>query len=153
MRDSSNDDVAGDHDRTPPGLPTGRQLPIELILIRQLADLIPTAMFLADPEGRLLYYNEPAASLAEVPFDDIGHCRIDRCMPTFVPTDSNGCRIADNAVPLLVALRAGQPIHQQLSVRTREGTSRSVAVTALPITALGGTRLGAVAICWETDPT
>ncbi|MGH9008771.1 MAG: hypothetical protein ACRDYF_02875, partial [Acidimicrobiia bacterium] len=101
----------------------------------------------------LLYCNEPAANSAEVPFGDVGHCRIDACMPTFIPTDSSGRRIADDGIPLLAALRAGRPVHQQLSVRTHDGTRRLLAVTALPISESGGTHLGAVAICWERDPT
>jgi len=137
--------------RTPHHL-AGRPLPVELILMRQLADLVPTAMFLADSEGQLLYYNETGASLAGMLFEETRHCRIDACVSTYLPTDASGRRIPDDGIPLLAALRTGRPVHQQLSVRTRDGRSRTLGVTALPITESGGNRLGAVAICWDIDP-
>lgn len=109
------------------------------------------AIFLSDPEGRLLYYNEAGAYFAGLPFDEAGDCRIDACMSTFVPTDSGGRRIPDDGIPLFEALRARRPVHQRLSVRLRDGASSRIAITALPIAGQEGTQLGAVAICWADD--
>ena len=36
---------------------------IELILMRELASYLAMAIFVVDPEGELLYYNEPAERL------------------------------------------------------------------------------------------
>ena len=36
------------------------QQPVELILLKQVAGYLATPMFLVDPDGNLLFYNEPA---------------------------------------------------------------------------------------------
>lgn len=141
----------GDQVGTPPQEGIRGQQPLELILVRQLAERMPVAIFVSDPEGRLLYYNEPGAELAGIPFEETDDCRLEACMSSFAPTDSGGLRIPDDAIPLLVALRTQRPVHQRLSIRLRDGAARQLAVTALPIPGQAGTALGALAICWPAD--
>ena len=49
------------------------QKPIELILARQLATTLAMATFLVDPDGTLVFYNEPAERLLGLRFE-IGGC-------------------------------------------------------------------------------
>ena len=44
------------------------QQPLELILARQFADSLTMAVFLVDPEGNLLFYNEAAEDILGIRF-------------------------------------------------------------------------------------
>jgi PAS domain-containing protein len=46
--------------------------PIELILMRELADHLATPIFVVEPNGDLLFYNEPAEKLLGTRFDETG---------------------------------------------------------------------------------
>ena len=48
------------------------QKAVELILMRQLASCLAVPVFLVDPEGTLLYYNEPAERLLGRRYDETG---------------------------------------------------------------------------------
>ena len=45
---------------------------IEVILSRQLADSLSTAVFIVDPEGNLIFYNEPAEDLLGLRYEETG---------------------------------------------------------------------------------
>jgi hypothetical protein len=49
--------------------------PIQIILTRQLAGYLSVPLFLVDPKGDLLFYNEPAEALLGRRFDETGLCR------------------------------------------------------------------------------
>ncbi len=46
--------------------------PIQIILTRQLAAYLSVPLFLVDPEGNLLFYNEPAEAILGRRFDETG---------------------------------------------------------------------------------
>ena len=48
------------------------QLPIELILVRQLADGLAVPTFVVDAAGDLVFVNEAAAGLLGLRFDEVG---------------------------------------------------------------------------------
>ena len=47
-------------------------LPIQIILIRQLAGYLSVPLFLVDPKGDLLFYNEPAEAILGQRFEETG---------------------------------------------------------------------------------
>ena len=47
-------------------------LPIQIILTRQLAGYLSVPLFLVDPKGDLLFYNEPAEAILGRRFDETG---------------------------------------------------------------------------------
>ena len=47
-------------------------LPIQIILIRQLAGYLSVPLFLVDPKGDLLFYNEPAEAILGRRFEETG---------------------------------------------------------------------------------
>ena len=53
-------------------------LPIELILMRQLASHLRVPIFLVDGQGTLLFYNEPAEALLGRRFDEAGEMKMAR---------------------------------------------------------------------------
>ena len=129
------------------------QKAVELILMRQLASYLAVPIFLVDPEGNLLYYNEPAERLLGRRYDETGELPVTEWSTVFTPTTPDGRRLPPEEVPLAVALQKWHPAHRRLVIRGLDGVARRIAVTALPLEGQGGRRLGAVAIFWEERPT
>ncbi len=128
-----------------------QQQSIEVILMRQLASYLVMPMFLADPIGNLLFYNEPAEALLGRRFDEIGPMGLEVWSTIFKPTDDNGAPIPPDEVPLVVALQHRRPAHSTLYITGLDGVSRRLEVTAFPLVGQGGRHLGAVAMFWEID--
>jgi len=51
--------------------------PIQLILARQLASGMATAIMLFDAQGNLVFYNEPAEPILNTRFDETGEIKVD----------------------------------------------------------------------------
>ncbi len=126
-----------------------QQQSIEVILMRQLAGYLVMPMFLADPIGNLLFYNEPAEALLGRRFDEIGPMGLEVWSTIFKPTDDNGAPIPPDEVPLVVALQHRRPVHSTLRITGLDGVSRRLEVTAFPLVGQGNRHLGAVAMFWE----
>jgi len=132
-----------DHEGTQAG-----QLPIELILLRQVASYLDLPVFLVDTEGRLVYFNEPAEPLLGLRFDEVGELSMVDWLAAFRPADVDGGALATDAVPLVVALREARACHAVLTISGLDGVRRAIATTAVPIRGQGGL-LGAVALFWS----
>ncbi len=126
------------------------QREIELILIRQLADYLATPMFVVDPRGDLIFYNEPAEKLLGRPFDET-RLTFDEWSVVFDPQRPDGTEVPPDGLPLARALRNHLPAHDALGIVGLDGETRLIEVTALPLEGQGGRHLGAVAIFWTVD--
>src|SRR6476646_10754598 len=73
--------------------------PIEIILLRELADHLSTAIFVVDPEGALVYYNEPAEGLLGRRFDETGSLSLQEWSTMFKPTNSRGAPLPTEKQP------------------------------------------------------
>ena len=133
-----------DHQDTSAG-----QLPIELILLRQVASYLDLPVFLVDAEGRLVYFNEPAEPLLGLRFDEVGELSMVDWLAAFRPADVDGGTLATDAVPLVVALREARASHAVLTISGLDGVLRAIATTSVPIRGQGGLLLGAVALFWS----
>jgi PAS domain-containing protein len=131
-----------------PNAPTS-QLPIELILLRQVASYLDLPVFLIDAEGDLVYFNEPAEPLLGLRFDEVGELSITAWLARFRPGDESGRVLAEEAVPLVVALREARAVHARLTIAGLDGVRRSIETTSVPLRGQGGDLLGAVAMFWS----
>ena len=61
--------------------------PIQLILIRQLAGYLSVPLFLVDPKGSLLFYNEPAEVILGRRFEETGAMSAEEWSAAFTPLD------------------------------------------------------------------
>lgn len=126
------------------------QEPIELILMRELADLLATPIFVVDGVGDLVFYNEPAEGLLGRRFEETGPMTADEWSTTFGPFSTDGGEPMPPAeLPLVVALREGKASHETFDIRGLDGTSRHVAATAIPLLDSNGDLVGAAALFWE----
>ena len=77
------------------------QKAVELILMRQLASYLAVPIFLVDPEGNLLYYNEPAERLLGRRYDETGEMPLAEWSTVFTPTAEDGSPLRPEELPLV----------------------------------------------------
>ena len=124
---------------------------VELILMKQVASYLAMPVFLVDPDGNLLYYNEPAEEILGKRFDETGEMSVEEWGSTFSPTDEAGEPLALEALPLVAVMLHRRPAHGSFWIRGLDGAARHIAVTAFPLVGQAGSDLGSVAIFWEDD--
>jgi PAS domain-containing protein len=123
--------------------------PIQLILMRQLAGYLSVPVFLVDPNGNLLFYNEQAEIILGRRFDETGKMSAEEWSAAFMPLDDASQPIAPQDLPLRITLAMQLPAYRRLYLRGLDGVLRHVEVASIPIAGLQGDFLGAVAFFWE----
>ena len=124
-------------------------LPIQIILIRQLAGYLGVPLFLADPNGDLLYYNEPAETIVGLRFEETGAIPAQTWTSMFQQTDEQGQAIPREELPLMLALATRRPAYKRFYIHGMNGVRRHIEVAAIPIVGLQGEFLGATSLFWE----
>jgi PAS domain-containing protein len=122
---------------------------IEIILTRELAGYLAMAIFVVDPAGSLIFYNEPAEALLGTRFEETGPMEMEDWAYVFDPRDQDGAPLEPESLPHVITLREGRPTHGLVSIRGLDGNRRHLEVTAIPLIGLGGRLPGAAAIFWE----
>jgi len=123
------------------------QKPLELILARNLMFALSTPAFLVDEGGVLVFYNEAAGTLLGRRFEELGTVGPDEWGSMFGPFDASGAPIPYDDLPLVQAVRNGRPAHAEFAIRSTDGVSHSVEVSAFPILTAHGSQ-GAIAVFW-----
>jgi PAS domain-containing protein len=126
-------------------------LPIQIILTRQLAGYLSVPLFLVDPQGDLLFYNEPAEAILGRRFEETGPMPAAVWSSVFTPVDDQGQPIAPADLPLMRTLTRQRPAYRRFFIQGLNGKRRQIEVTAVPIQGLQGEFLGAAALFWEID--
>lgn len=124
-------------------------LPIQIILMRQLAGYLSVPVFLVDPKGDLLFYNEPAEAILGRRFEETGAMPAEVWASAFTPVDDQGQPVPPEDLPLMVALTRQRPAYKRFHIRGINGVRRQIEVAAIPILGLKGEFLGAAALFWE----
>lgn len=147
--DSSQRPVPG----APPGLAGGRPRrpghPVEVVLLRRLADRLLMPIIAQDAGGRLLFYNRAAEPLIGRPFAELGPVELREWYDAFQPTDEDGSTIKMEDHPLNVARLRQQPSHRRLFFQGLDGVGHQIEGAAFPLLGQCNRHLGAVAIFWE----
>ena len=125
------------------------QYDVELIVLRQVASYLAMPIFVVDPEGTLLYYNEAAEDILGRRYDETGEMRAEEWGSIFTPTAVDGTPIAPEDLALSIAVRHRRPAHETINITGLDGVARRIEVTALPLDGQSGRELGSVAIFWE----
>jgi PAS domain-containing protein len=133
----------------PDKVPIVTQRPLELILARNLMSALSTPAFLVDEGGLLVFYNEAAGILLGKRFEELGTVGPDEWGTMFGPFGEDGEPIPYDELPLVRAVRGGRPAHAELSIRSTDGATHEVEVSAFPILTAHGSQ-GAIAVFWPT---
>jgi len=126
------------------------QHPVEIILARGFMSNLSTPAFLVDSVGTLVFFNEAAAVLLGMEFDEAGPMAPEEWGTEFEPTAPDGRPLPVDELPLSIALTKGRPAHDRLRIRSSKGDLRTIEVAAFPIVGRDG-QTGAMAIFWD-DP-
>jgi PAS domain-containing protein len=126
-------------------------LPIQIILIRQLAGYLGIPLFLVDTKGDLLFYNEPAEVILGRRFEETGAMPAKIWSSIFTPVDEQGQPIPPENLPLMMALATQRPAHKRFSIHGMDGVRRHIDVVSIPIIGLQGEFVGAAALFWEVQ--
>jgi PAS domain-containing protein len=124
--------------------------PIELILVRHLAGSLAIPLFLVDPDGTMVFYNEAAEGVLGRRYDEAGEMSFEEWTTVFAVRDEAGQPLDIDQLPLVRALRARRPAHHRFAITGLDGKPRSLEVSAFPLEAEGARMLGAVALFWES---
>lgn len=126
-------------------------LPIQIILMRQLAGYLSVPIFLVDPQGGLLFYNEPAEAILGQRFEETGAMPAKVWSAAFTPVDDAGKPVAPEDLPLMISLAKRRPASKRFHIKGMDGVARHIDVVSMPIVGLQGEFVGAVALFWEAD--
>lgn len=135
----------------PPQPPPMAQKDIELILMRQLASCLATPVFLVDPKGGLVFYNEHAEQILGKRYEETGPMPVEVWSAMFHPMDDEDHELAASELPLVVALREHRPAHRDFWIRGMDGVRRCIQVTAFPLIGQSMQLIGAVAMFAEVS--
>lgn len=106
-------------------------------------------MFVVDPTGILVFFNEPAERVLGRSFAETGPLSPEEWGRMFSPVDEDGKPIPLDVLPLTKTLRDLEPGHLEFTITGLDDAQRKIAVTAFPLFARANEFVGAVAIFWE----
>lgn len=125
------------------------QLPVEIILLRQLVSYLTMPIWMMDAEGNVIYYNEPAERLLGVQFDHAGPIHAEQLAEMFRTTDLDGRPLPDKEMPVVAALVERSPVHGKIRFCGLDGVWHDVEISAIPVEGQGSRFLGVCATFWE----
>jgi PAS domain-containing protein len=124
---------------------------IEIILHRQLADCMSIPVFITDPNGNLIFYNEASEDILGKRFEDTGEMPVELWSTQFKPLDEAGELLPPEQLPLVKTLKDKHPYHKIFHIESLQGINQKISVTSYPIMSRTGQMLGAVAIFWKLN--
>ena len=106
-----------------------------LILARNFAARLATAVFLVDAEGSVIFFNEAAERLLGQRFIEGHGMSADEYGKLFEPSDDEGNPIPIIETPVGIAFARKEPGHARLRIRGADGITRPIEATAFPLLA------------------
>jgi|SRR5262245_30548129 PAS domain-containing protein len=128
---------------------TPKQKSLVLILARELATNLATPIYIADRDGDLVYFNEPAERIASGRYAELGDTSIADWTKLLAPETLDGRPLEREEMPGGIAFEERRPAHGQMRVTGLDGGKRTVETTALPLFGPDGEFHGIMAIFWE----
>jgi hypothetical protein len=125
------------------------QYEIEVILARHLAEYLAMPIFIVNPDGDLICYNEPAEAILGTRYNETGAMPARVWSTIFQPVDQNGTPLPAEQLPLMIALTQRCPAHSTFWIQGLDGRLREIEVTAFPLIGQADRFLGGIAFFWE----
>jgi PAS domain-containing protein len=133
----------------PPGVQERRQKNLVLILAREFAAKLAMSTFVADADGRLVYFNEPAEELLGRSFAETGEVPIEEWALLFNLREDDGTPLPPERRPGRTALLERRPVHHDFSITSLDGVTRPISSTAFPLFSRPDEVVGVMSIFWE----
>jgi PAS domain-containing protein len=126
-----------------------QQRPLPLILARELASQLATATFIADAEGQLVFYNEPAEEILGRSFAEAGSMSASEWGALFSLEALDGDPLPPEQMPAAIALLHQRPAHGRLRMTGLDGVKRTLSVTGIPLFSSRVDCVGMLALFWQ----
>ena len=126
-----------------------RQKNVVLILAREFATRLSTPMFVADADGRLVFYNEPAEQVIGRTFAESGEMSADSWGALLQIEDLDGNLVPLEQRPSGIAFFQHRASHEKFQMTGLDGVKRIISSTAFPLLGRDDELLGVVLIFWE----
>ena len=123
---------------------------LTLIIARELASQLATATFIADAQGRLVFYNEAAEEILGRTFAEAGSMAAEGWTSQFRLEELDGTPMPLERMPAGIALLERRPAHGKLWMTGLDGERRLISVTAVPLFASGTEFVGMIALFWQS---
>lgn len=121
---------------------------IELILAKQLSELLSVPLFLLDEGGRLLHYNHDASTLLGERGETEAELTRSERVKSIALYDEQKAVVSHLEEPMMSALQRGVPEHRHCWVKDRVSGYIEVELTAFPICGLTRDQLGVIALLY-----
>lgn len=125
-----------------------RQKHLVLIIAREFAANLATPTAIADEEGTVVFYNEPAERLIGRRFAESGEMPMDEWTVGLMPRTREAEPLPPERRPARIALDEKRASHLGFRLTSEDGVDRDVAVTAFPLFAHADEFVGVIAIFW-----
>jgi PAS domain-containing protein len=113
------------------------QQEIEVILARHLSEYLFMPIFIVNPDGDLVFYNEPAEAILGKNYSETGIMPASEWSTVFQPMTADGKTIPPEELPLVIALRERRPAHKVIWIHGLDGIMREIEITAFPLIGQG----------------
>jgi PAS domain-containing protein len=131
--------------------PSGGAKPLPLILARELASNLATAMFLVDARGVLVFYNDAAALIIGKSYAELGEIPAEEFGTLLQLETPDGVPLRRRDTPSGIAFFERRPAHRRLAATGFDGVRRVVDATAYPLFGSTAEMHGVVSVFWEVD--
>jgi PAS domain-containing protein len=122
-----------------------------LVLAREFASNLATPIYIADDEGTLVYFNEPAERIGGRSYAEAGEMSIRQWASLLRPRRVDGAPLEREQMPGGIAFNQRRPAHARLLITGLDGVEREIATTAFPLFSQEGTFDGIMVIFWEQE--
>jgi PAS domain-containing protein len=124
---------------------------IEIILIRQLASALTMPLMIFDPQGSLLFYNEPAEPILGQRFEETGRILVSELSDRFAVTDERHQPLPPEVMPSHIVLTERRPASSRFWIRGLDGVQHHVEISSFPLVGRENRLLGALSVLWELE--
>jgi PAS domain-containing protein len=120
-----------------------------LILAREFASQLSTAVFISDEQGNLVFYNESAEDLLGRTFAEAGEMPASEWQSTFDVETIEGEPMPLEKMPGGIALLQRRPAHASFRIRGLNGRDHEIAATGIPLLGHEEELHGVIIVFWE----
>jgi PAS domain-containing protein len=124
---------------------------VVLILAREFASKLAFAVLIADADGNLVYFNEPAERLLGRTYAETGELSATQWAPLLMTEGLDGTPLPLEQLPGGIALLERRPAHRNLAITGLDGVRREISATAFPLLSSATELVGMMAIFWRLD--
>jgi PAS domain-containing protein len=108
-------------------------------------------VFLLDPEGTIIYYNEAAERLTGRPFIEGAGSTAEDWLSRTRPRDEEGVEVGVQDLPLGTTMLKQEPSHGIVIFSTADGVDRRVETASFPLFAHTEDFVGSFSVVWPIE--